>query len=95
MCNSNTQDKCKTTILKSSLCNYSNLSILVNGTITVAGQGADATAIVGDKNSKQVIIENCALFIDCIRGINITQGDVKVSNVIMPMYNSVEYGNNY
>ena len=43
--NTNSQIKLKTTMLKSSLCHYSNAYILVKGTITVENTGeADADA---------------------------------------------------
>ena len=45
MYNTNSQIKFKVTMLKSNLWDYSNTYILVLGTITVVGQGADATAI--------------------------------------------------
>ena len=38
--NTNSQIKFKTSMLKSSLCNYSDAYILVKGTITVFGEGA-------------------------------------------------------
>ena len=38
--NTNSQTKFKTSILKSSLCGYSNAYILVSGIITVVGVGA-------------------------------------------------------
>ena len=42
--NVNSQIKFKTTMLKSSLSDYSDAYILVKGTITIAGAGADAAA---------------------------------------------------
>ena len=58
--------KSKTSMLKSSLCDYADACILVSGTITVVGAGADdaATAIV--RNNKQVIFKNCAPLIECL-----------------------------
>ena len=40
--NVNSQVKFKTAMLKSSLCDYSDAYILVKGTITITGAGADA-----------------------------------------------------
>ena len=40
--------------------------IIENETITVVGEGAIDAAITEDKNRKQVIFKNCALFTDCI-----------------------------
>ena len=42
--NINSQIKFKTTMLKSSLCDYSDAYILVKGTLTITGAGADASA---------------------------------------------------
>ena len=42
--NVNSQIKFKTTMLKSSLCDYSDAYILAKGTITITGAGADAAA---------------------------------------------------
>lgn len=41
--NTNIQIKCKTKMLKSRLCAYSDAYILVKQTITVVGEGAIAT----------------------------------------------------
>ena len=42
--NTNSQIKLKTTMLRSSLYNYSDACILVNGTITVTSEGADTAS---------------------------------------------------
>ena len=55
--NVNSQIKFKTTMLKSSLCDYSDAYILVKGTISVnntAGAGAGA-----NNNNKKVTFNNC------------------------------------
>ena len=43
-CNVNSQIKFKTTMLKSSLCDYSDAYIIVKGTITVNNTAADGAA---------------------------------------------------
>ena len=40
-------------MIKSSVCVYSDSFILVKGTTTVVGQGADAAAAAADGNNKQ------------------------------------------
>ena len=45
----------KTTMLKSSLCDYSDAYILVKGTITIAGEGDNAAAKQADERNKGVI----------------------------------------
>ena len=73
--NTNSQIKFKISILKSSLCDYSGASILVSGTITVAGAGADDAAKRLDKRNKGLIFKSCAPFTNCISKINNTQID--------------------
>ena len=60
--------KFKTSMLKSSLCDYSDAHILVCGTITVKNTG---TAVV-PSNIKDIIIKNCVPFTDCVSEINNT-----------------------
>ena len=50
--NENSQVKFKTTMLKSSLCHYSDSYILVKGKITIAGAGDDAAARQADERDK-------------------------------------------
>ena len=91
--NTNTRIKSKTTMLKSSLCNYS-VNILVKGKITVNNTAAaDADA---NNTNKKVIFKNCAPFTDCISRINNTQADdAKYIDRVIPMYNLIEYSDNY
>ena len=69
------QYKFKTSVLKSSLYDYSDTHKLLKGTITIYGQGEDAEVIAADRHIKQVTFKNYALFIDCIRERIITQVD--------------------
>ena len=83
-------------MLKSSLCDYSDAYILVKGTITIAGEGADASARHADERDKGVAFKNCARFTNCISEINKTQvGNAKDTDIVMPMYNLIEYSDNY
>ena len=94
--NVNSQIKFKTTMLKSILCDYSDAYILVKGKITIAGAGADAAARQADERNKGMIFKNCAPFINCISEINNTQIDnAKDIDIVMPMYNLIEYSDNY
>ena len=82
-------------MLKSSLCDYSDACIPVKGTITINGRGADAAARQADERDKVVALKNIALFINCISEINNTQIDnAKDIDIVMPMYNLVEYSDN-
>ena len=69
--NTKRQIKFKTTMLKSSLCDYRDAYILVKGTIEVPNT-ADADADSNNAN-KKLIFKNCAPFINCISEINKTQ----------------------
>ena len=94
--NVNSQIKFKTTMLKSSLCDYTDAYIIAKGTITIAGAGADAAARQADERNKGVIFKNCAPFINCISEINNTQIDnAKDIDIVMSMYSLIEYSDNY
>ena len=72
--------------IESSLSDYSDVYILVTGNIT-------ATPYNG---ITQVVFKNCAPFKDCRTEINDTFVDyANFINIIMPMYNLVEYSDNY
>ena len=64
------QIRFKTTMLKSSLCDYSDAYILVNGKITNTRAGNDAAARQADERNKGVAIKNCAPFTACKSNIN-------------------------
>ena len=90
----NSQIKFKTTMLKSSLCDYSDAYILVKGTVSVNNTAAADAAVNND--DKKVIFKNCAPFTNCISEINSTQVyNAKDIDIVMPMYNLIEYSDNY
>ena len=94
--NVNSQNKFKTTMLKSSLRDYSDAYILVKGMITINGRGADAAARQADERDKGVSFKNVVPFINCISAINNTQiNNAKDIDIVMPMYNLIEYSDNY
>ena len=81
-------------MLKPSLCDYSDAYIIVKRTIAVN----NTTAADADTNNtnKKVIFKNFAPFTNCISEINNTQEDnAKDTDIVMPMYNLVEYSDNY
>ena len=81
--------------MRSSLCDYSDEYILASGTITITAEGADDAAKQLDERNKEVILKNCAPFTDRISEKNSTQIDnAKYIDVLMPMYNLIEYSNN-
>ena len=73
--NANSQLKFKTTMLKSSLCDYSNAYILVKGKMTVTGAGDDAAARQADERDKGVAFKNYTPFTNCISEIKNAQID--------------------
>ena len=92
----NSQIKFKTTMLKSSLYDYSDAYIHVKGKITITGEGDNEAARHADESNKGVALKNCAPFTICISEINNTQIDnCKDIDIIMPMYNLIEYSDNY
>ena len=81
-------------MLRPSLCDYRDAYILVKGIITVNNTAA-AGAAANNINTK-VIFKNCAPFTKCISEINNTQIDnAEYIDIVMPMYNLIEYSNNY
>ena len=92
--NVNSQIKFKTTMLKSSLCDYSDAYILVKGTISINNTAAQGAA--ANSTDKKVIFKNCAPFTNCISEINNMQTDnAEDIDIVMPMYNLIEYSDNY
>ena len=92
--NTGSDIKFKTTLLRSNLCDYADAYILVNGTITRAGD--DVAARQADERGKGVTFKNCAPFTKCISRINNTDIDnAQDIDIVMPMYNLIEYSDNY
>ena len=56
----NSDIRFKTTMLRSNLCDYADSYILVKGTITITGAGANADARNADERDKGVTFKNCA-----------------------------------
>ena len=92
----NSRIKFKTTMQKSSLCDYSDGHIIGKGTITITWARAGAAAKNADTIHKKVKFKNCAPFADCISKINNTLVDnAKHLDVVMQIYNLIEYRYNY
>ena len=62
-------------MLRSSLCDYSDVYMLVKGNITVNNTATGGAA--ANNTNKKVIFKNCAPFTDCISKINNTQIDMQ------------------
>ena len=88
--------KFKTTMLRSNLCDYADAYIFVKGTIKITGVRADAAIKQADERDKGVTFKNCAPFTKCISRINNTDIDTAQDiDIVMPMYNLIEYSDNY
>ena len=91
--NKNKSIRFKTPMLRSDLCDYADAYKLVNGTITVT---ANAGANIREKRNKPLILKNNASFVSCITKINSELiEDADDLDVVMPMYNLLEYSKNY
>ena len=94
--NTNSNIRFKNTMIRSSFCNYSDAYILVKGKIAITGEGTDAAARQEDAKDKGIIFKNCAPFINCKSEINNTEIDnAKDIDIVMLMYNLIEYNDNY
>ena len=83
-------------MLKSSFCGYSDAHMLAKGTITITGEGADDATKRLDERNRGMLFKNCAPFINCKTEINNTEiGNAKDIDIVMPMYNLIEYRDNY
>ena len=85
--NVNSNMRFKTTVLRSNLCHYSDAYI---------GAGADAAERQADERDKEAIFKNCALLMNCETEIYNTETDnAKDINIVMLMFNSIKYSDNY
>ena len=86
--NKNKSIRFKILMLRSNLCNYSDAYILVKGTITVTAPG--------DKRNTPLILKNNAPFVSCVTRINGELiEDADDLDIVMSMYNLLEYSKNY
>ena len=84
-------------MLRSNLCDYSDAYILVKGTITVTAPGDNNDANnIRDKRNRSLILKNNAPFVSCITRINGELiEDANDLDIVIPMYNLVEYSKTY
>ena len=87
--NVNKEIRIKTAMLRFDLCDFSDAYIVGKGTITVTNPD-------NAKRNEAAVFKNNAPFINCISKIN----SIKIDNaedldVVMPMYNLLEYSKNY
>ena len=78
--------KYDTRVLKPNLCDYAEAYILVDGT----------TRATNAINATRLALKNCAPFTKCNLEINDEHDDTaKNVDIVMPMYNLIEYSDNY
>ena len=83
------QIRFKTSMLRSDLCDFSDVYIVVEGKIAVI----KPNSIMDDK---KLAFKNNTMFVSCISKINNALIDnVQDLDVVMPMYNLLEYSKNY
>ena len=88
--NENKSIRFKTPMLRSNLCDYSDVYILVKGTITVNGivNGAKNEIL---RRNRPLVLKNNAPFVSCMTKINNEFiEDPDDSDIVMPMYNLLE-----
>ena len=91
----NSDIRFKTSMVRSNLCDYADSYILVKRTITITGAGDDAAARRADERNKGLTFKNCAPFTKCISRINNDIDNAHDIDIVMPMYNLIEYSDNY
>ena len=81
-------------MLKPSLFDYSDAYLLAKGNKTAHKTAADGAA--ANNTNKKVIFKICTPFNKHINETNITQvANVKDTDIVMPMYNLLEYSDNH
>ena len=77
-------------MLRSNLCDYSDVYILVKGTITVSENN------LRDRQDRPLIFKNNAPFVSCITRVNGELiEDADDLDIVMPIYNLLQYSKNY
>ena len=93
--NENKSIRFKTPMLRSNLCDSSDAYILVKGTITVIGivNGAENEIL---RRNRPLILKNNAPFVSCMSKVNNEFiEDADDLDIVMPMYNLLEYSKSY
>ena len=76
-------------MLRSDLCDYSDAYIVINRGITVEGNNVAKT------RKKKLIFKNNAPFRSCISIINTFIDNAEDLGIFMPMYDLLEYSDNF
>ena len=96
MYSTNSQIKLKTSMIRSSLYDYSDASIHGKGTIIIPNTRSVVASHNGNKKVIFKLIFNCSPFTNCTSEINNTRvDDVHNFDVVIPMYNLIEHSDIY
>ena len=87
--NVNKEIRIKTSMLRSDLCDYSDAYIVVKGEVTGTRVNNNS------RKNRPLAFKNSAPFTICISKINVLIDNAKDLDVVMPMYNLIEYSKNY
>ena len=84
-------------MLRSNLCDYSDAYKLVKSNIVVTTPGANNNVNnIRDKRNKSLILKNNAPFVSCVTRIDGELiEDADDLDIVMPMYNLLEYSKSY
>ena len=84
----NNHIKFKSSMIMSNLYDYSDIYVLVKGTLTVLNMAAGGAAV--NNTNKNVIFKNCDLFTNRITEINNTQVyEAQDIDIVMSLYNLI------
>ena len=91
--NKGNQIRFKSSMLRSSLCDYSDAYLLVKGNITVANKKTQGQP--NNATNKKLKLKSWPSFTNCWSRVNNTQvDDPRDIDVVMPMYNLIGYSDN-
>ena len=75
-------------MLRSILCDYADAYILLKGTVRITGAG-------NDDAQKDQMKEIKAQYLKIVHHLLNAQAEQTIQTIVRPMYNLIEYGNNY
>ena len=88
--------KYDTRVLKPNLCDYAEAYILVHGNIRAVAEAGPLVAPLANIDNDRLALKNCAPLTKCNLEINHEHVDsAEFLDIVMPMYNLIEYSDNY
>ena len=78
------------------MCDYAEAYILVDGTIRAVAEALPMALPLANIAKARLTLKNCALFTKCNLEINDEHVDTAENlDIVMPMYNLIEYSDSY